>query len=160
MGARRTASAIFGVCLSALLIAPLGAWAAMALWFRLPAPEWARAAAVGLAIVIALATAAALFTRARWRALFVFALAFAALVMWWSAIRPPADGDWAPDVARQTTGTLDGDILTLSDVRDFDWRADNDFVERWESAPTTSPGSICSTCSSPIGRVRKWPISS
>jgi len=132
MSARRISSAIFAVCLSALVIAPSGAWAAMALWFRLPAPEWARTAAAGFTIVVALATAAASFTRARWRAVSLYALAFAALMLWWSQISPPADGDWAPDVARQTTGRLDGGVLTLSDVRDFEWRADNQFSERWE----------------------------
>ena len=133
MSARRISSAIFAVCLSALVIAPSGAWAAMALWFRLPAPEWARTAAAGFTIVVALATAAASFTRARWRAVSLYALAFAALMLWWSQISPPADGDWAPDVARQTTGRLDGDILTLSDMRDFEWRAETDFVDRWAS---------------------------
>jgi hypothetical protein len=128
---RRIASAIVWTCVSVLLIAPLGAWAAMALWFRLPAPEWAKTAAAGAFALIATATAAAVFTRRRWAALLVFGLAFGGVVTWWNTIQPPADGDWAPDVARQTTGTLHGDILTISDLRDFDWRTDDDFTERW-----------------------------
>ncbi len=131
MRARTVASAILWVCASVLIVAPLGAWAAAALWFRLPLPEWARLAICCLVALGALATIVALFTRARLRALILFALAFAGVVVWWGTIRPPADGDWAPDVARQTTGTLNGDILTLSDVRDFDWRSDADFTERW-----------------------------
>ena len=128
---RRIASATVWGCVSVLLIAPLAAWAAMALWFRLPAPEWAKAAAAGAFSLIAIATVAAVFTRRRWAALLAFAFAFGGVVIWWNTVKPPADGDWAPDVARQTTGTLNGDILTLSDVRDFDWRTDNDFTERW-----------------------------
>ena len=128
---RRIASATLWGCVSVLLIAPLAAWAAMALWFRLPAPEWAKAAAAGAFALIAIATVAAVFTRRRWAALLVFGLAFGGVAIWWNTVQPPADGDWAPDVARQTTGTLNGDILTLSDVRDFDWRTDDDFTERW-----------------------------
>ena len=131
MTAGRLASTIGWICLSALVIAPLTVWAAMALWFRLPAPEWARAAAAGVFVILGLATVLALFRRDRWVALSVYALAFAGVVVWWGTIQPPAGGDWAPDVARQTTGTIDGDTLTLSDVRDFDWRTDNDFTGRW-----------------------------
>jgi hypothetical protein len=131
MTAGRLASTIVWICLSALVIAPSTAWAALALWFRLPAPEWAKAAAAGVFVILAFATVLALFTRRRWVALWVFALVFGGIVVWWGSIKPPADGDWAPDVARQTTGMLDGDILTLSDVRDFDWVTDNDFSERW-----------------------------
>jgi hypothetical protein len=128
---RRAIAAVLRILVSAFIIVPVSAWSALALWFRLPAPEGLRALAAGLFAVLGLATIAALFLRRSLTALIVFALVFGALLSWWSTIKPPLDGDWAPDVARQTTGTTEGDILTLSDVRDFDWRTDDDFTERW-----------------------------
>jgi predicted signal transduction protein with EAL and GGDEF domain len=129
--AQRVVATVFRIVLSALVVVPVSAWSALALWFRLPAPEWVRAFAAGLIAVLSLATIAALFFRRSVAALTLFAVVFGALLVWWSTIRPPTDGDWAPDVARQTTGTVEGDILTLSDVRDFEWRTDDDFTERW-----------------------------
>ena len=133
MRASRIVSAIMGIILAILIIAPVGSWSALALWFRLPAPDAVRALAAAIAAAAAIVTMIALFTRVRWRALAAFALGFACVVVWWSTIVPPADGDWAPDVARQATGTVNGDILTLSDVRDFEWRSDDDFTQRWET---------------------------
>ena len=128
---RRAVAVLLRILVSALIIVPVSAWSALALWFRLPAPEGLRALAACLFVVLGLAAIAALFLRRGLAALTVFALVFGGLLIWWSTIRPPSDGDWAPDVARQTTGVVDGDILTLSDVRDFDWRTDEDFTERW-----------------------------
>ena len=128
---RRAAGTLLRVLVSALVIAPLSAWSALALWFRLPGPEGFRAAAAIVFAILGLATIVALFFRRSRVALVVFAIAFGGLLAWWSTIQPPLDGDWAPDVARQTTGSIEGDILTLSDVRDFDWRSDNDFTEKW-----------------------------
>ncbi len=128
---RRVADVLLRILVSALVIAPLSAWSALALWFRLPGPEALRAAAAVAFATLGLVTIAALFFRRGLIALVVFAVAFGGLLAWWSTIKPPLDGDWAPDVARQTTGSIEGDILTLSDVRDFDWRTDNDFTEKW-----------------------------
>jgi hypothetical protein len=128
---RRVAAVLLRVLTSALVIAPISAWSAFALWFRLPAPEVLRAVAAVLFAILGLAAIAALFMRRSLVGIIVFAAAFGGLLVWWSTIKPPLDGDWAPDVTRQTTGSVEGDILTLSDVRDFEWRSDSDFTERW-----------------------------
>jgi hypothetical protein len=128
---RRVAGIMFRILVAVLLIAPVTAWSVLALWFRFPAAEATRGFAAGLFAIVGLATIAALFVRRSLIALTVFTLALGALLVWWNTIKPPTEGDWAPDVARQTTGTVDGDLLTLSDVRDFEWRSDSDFTERW-----------------------------
>ena len=128
---QRAVGLALGIIAAIVVIAPISAWSALALWFRLPAPEPLRAAAAFVFALLGLATIVALLVRRSRIALVVFALAFAGLLAWWSTIKPPLDGDWVPDVARQTTGSIEGDILTLSDVRDFDWRTDNDFTEKW-----------------------------
>jgi Domain of unknown function (DUF4105) len=130
-GWARAAGAVIRVFMSLLVIVPASAWGTLALWFRLPAPEPVKAAAAVLFAILGLATIATLVSRRTHAPLIAFTLAFGGLLVWWSTITPPLDGDWAPDVARQTTGAVEGDILTLSDVRDFDWRSDSDFTERW-----------------------------
>lgn len=107
------------------------AWAALALWYRLPLPELVRGLAACLFALLGIATAIALFSRWHLRALVPFAVAFAAMLLWWSTIHPPEHADFAPDVARQVTGTRDGDMLTLTNVRDFEWRTKTDFTELW-----------------------------
>jgi len=52
---------------------------------------------------------------------------------WWASLRPRTDRDWAPDVARQTSGSFAGGLLTVRDVRCFDWRTETEFEERWET---------------------------
>jgi hypothetical protein len=129
---RRVVSIFSAIVLAFVVVVATG-WTALALWYRLPAPELGRGIAAGLFALLGLATVIALFSRQRFRALLLFAAAFGAALIWWSTITPPASADWAPDVARQVTGTLNGDVLTLTDVRNFEWRSNTDFTERWET---------------------------
>ncbi|ESZ72284.1 membrane protein [Mesorhizobium sp. L103C119B0] len=114
-----------------LAVALLSAWSGLAMWYRLPSAELGRAAACAILISFGIGTVMALFSRFRFRAVVLFIAAFAAVLVWWSTIKPLDDAEWAPDVARQVTGTLDGNLLTLKDVRDFEWRSDIDFAEHW-----------------------------
>ena len=61
-----------------------------------------------------------------------YAAFFALFLAWWTTITPTNDRNWAPDVARTATATIDGDHLVVKNVRNFTWRSDTDFDERWE----------------------------
>jgi hypothetical protein len=62
-----------------------------------------------------------------------FAIAFAALLVWWWQILPSNNRRWADDVAQMTTGVVEGDRVTLRNVRNFDWRSKTDYTQRWET---------------------------
>jgi hypothetical protein len=40
---------------------------------------------------------------------------------------------WADDVSRQLHSRVDGSIVTLDNVRNFEWRSDTDYTQRWET---------------------------
>ena len=129
---RRVARVVSDLVLT-LLIAIGTAWASVALWYRFPAQESMRGLVGSIFILIGVSAIGALFSRLRRPALVCFIAAFGIILIWWTTIRPDGHANWAPDVARQVTGTLDGDMLTLTNVRDFEWRSDSDFTERWTS---------------------------
>jgi hypothetical protein len=66
-------------------------------------------------------------------ALFCFILAFALLLLWWQRIPPRNDRIWADDVARITHGEVEGQKVTLHNVRNFAWRTRTEYEQRWES---------------------------
>lgn len=117
----------------ALIVVLTSLWASLALWYRLPVGDIGRAIAAGLFGILGLLTLVALLGRWRLKAMAVYAIAFALICVWWSTIEPDRDADWAQDVARQVTGTVNGDTLTLTDLRNFEWRSNTDFTERWET---------------------------
>lgn len=115
----------------ALIVVVATAWVSLAMWYRLPVPELGREIAAGVFVVFGLATIAALGSRWPFSAIALFAAAFLGTTIWWSTITPEASADWAPDVARQVTGSVHGNRLTLTDVRDFEWKSKTEFTERW-----------------------------
>ena len=127
---RRVVRILVG-CLLVLVVLVATVWACLALWYRLPATEPVRALAGALFAGLGLVTVVAIFSRLRFRGLVLFVVAFSVVLIWWNTIRPLQVADWAPDVARQVTGTRQGDLLTLTNVRDFEWRSPTDFTERW-----------------------------
>ncbi|NYE59629.1 hypothetical protein FHW58_000781 [Duganella sp. 1224] len=117
--------------IASLLLAALAAWGAGALWFQLPAAPIVRQLALGGWAILSVAALIFLWRRS-WLPPAIWLALLLAMMAWWSTIKPSHDRVWADDVARMVTGTVDGDIVTLDPVRNFDWRSDTDYKVRWE----------------------------
>jgi len=121
------------ILLTVLALAALIAtgWVALALWYRIPGPDAVRGAAAGLWLVFVLATVS--FGRKMPLAgLGLFLVSLIAVGIWWQSIKPSLDRDWATDVSRTVTGTVDNNIVTLHDVRNFNWSSATTADARWD----------------------------
>ena len=125
----RRALAISGLLLLAVLMILTAGWGALALYYsgsQNPVPQ---ATLVGAFVVAALLTLVALgFRRWRWRALAAYFALFAAVVTWWRGIEPSNDRDWQPDVARLAHATIEGDMVTVRNIRNFTYRSETDYT--------------------------------
>lgn len=109
------------------------AWGALALWYQVHGGAVARWIACTAWIVFTLTLIGVGWSRRSVLPLGIYALAFVTLLAWWSTIAPSNHRDWADDVSRSLTGSVDGDVVTLYNVRNFNWRSDNDYDIRWET---------------------------
>lgn len=57
---------------------------------------------------------------------------FAILVVLFFHIPASNDRDWQPDVAVTPYASVNGDLVTIHGVRNFDYRTETDFTPRWE----------------------------
>ena len=106
------------------------AWAFGAVWFDAPFGAGNRLAAVVLAITFVVVL---LFVRPFWRKLVIFVVLFAGVITWWLMLSPTNDSDWQPDVAQQAWADIQGDEVTLHNVRNCDYRTETDYTPRWET---------------------------
>src|SRR5262249_22975976 len=131
MTAKRWARSVAFVFL-AISILLIGAWCSVAVWYQCETGEPLCGFSTGLSAAVTLIVVASLATRQRWMAVAIYSACFALFLAWWATISPMPDRNWAPDVARNVTAKIDGDRAVVSNVRNFVWRGEADFDERWE----------------------------
>lgn len=108
-------------------------WIGFALYFQLPLADPLKWIALGAWALFAVAVLFSEIVRPRMRGRILYGLAIVIFAVWWSTLQPSNDLDWQVEVAHGVTGMVDGSRVTLRNVRDFDWRSDTDFTERWET---------------------------
>jgi hypothetical protein len=54
-----------------------------------------------------------------------------AVAVWYFTIFPSNDRNWAPEVARLPTATVNGNLVEIKNIRNFDYRTVSDFTPRY-----------------------------
>lgn len=109
-----------------LIAAGITLWCVGAIYYsNLPA-AWMRTAgavAFPLGIIILF-----VLVRPRWRAWLIFLTAFAGIIVWFLLIPPSNDRDWRPDVAVLPYAEINGDTITVHNIRNCDYRSETDYT--------------------------------
>lgn len=115
--------------LAGLAMVSAGAWGALVLYYLGPGPEHVRIVMAWGFALIGLAAVLTLFMRSA-RAFAAIGLLMALLPVWvvWASAKPSNDRDWQTEVAVLPYATIDGDLVTIHNIRDFDYRTETDFT--------------------------------
>ncbi|HET8598274.1 MAG TPA: DUF4105 domain-containing protein [Castellaniella sp.] len=110
------------------------AWGLTALWIQAPGGAWLRLVWMALWAASVLACLASLWTQHRYAipARWLLAVSATILASWWNSLAPSNQRDWADDVARNLSGRVQGSVVTLHNIRNFDWRSRTDYTVRWQ----------------------------
>jgi hypothetical protein len=107
---------------------PCIAWAFGALYFDFPTAS--ALAAILFAIIL---LGAITFVRGQLLKLAIVLGAFVLVVSWWLTLKPSNDRAWQPDVAQTAWAEINGDEVTIHNVRNCDYRTATDFTPHWET---------------------------
>jgi len=104
------------------------AWAFGALYFDFP-----RIGALAAILFVVILLAAIIFVRGQLLKLAIVLGASAVVAGWWLTLKPSNDRAWQPDVSQTGWAQINGDEVTIHNVRNCDYRTQTDFTPHWET---------------------------
>jgi hypothetical protein len=103
-------------------------WAFGALYFDFP-----KAGAFAAILFVIALLAIVIFVRGKLLKLVIVFGACALVAGWWLTLKPNNDRAWQPDVAQTAWAEINGDEITIHNVRNCDYRTATDFTPHWET---------------------------
>src|SRR5580698_5414460 len=117
-----------GITIMWFSVALLTLWAVAALYVDF------RVAALRIPVTVTYAVGAIVILlkvkRSEWAATVLF-LGFCTVLAWWLTLKPSNDGNWQPDSDRTAWAELDGDRVTIHNLRNCDYRSETDYSNCW-----------------------------
>jgi hypothetical protein len=121
----KTLFRLLGWTLTVLVLTAITGWEILAVYYS-NLPDGLRLpGAIGIAL-FSLGTL--LLVRPAGRSILIFLCGFAMVVIWFLSIPPSNSRDWQQDVSRLSWADIDGDRITVHNIRNFDYRSETDYT--------------------------------
>lgn len=119
---------IAGLLLLAVTVIVIGVWGSLAIAFLGPRHETFRLSLVfAFSAISAITLIALAFPRRRWLILAAHYFLFMVILFWFFSIKPSNDRDWQADVSVLPYATVQGSLVTVHNIRNFDYRSETDY---------------------------------
>ena len=117
-----------GIAIMWVIVALLTLWAVAALYidFRIAALR----IPVTLIYVVGIIAILLKLKGSRWAAALCF-VGFCIVLAWWLNLKCSNHGDWQPDDDRTAWAEIDGDRVTIHNLRNCDYRTETDYTNCW-----------------------------
>jgi len=115
--------------LLAAALAILVAWSTAAIYMSNLPSEGLRVAAT--IAFLAACVAILRFGRMQWRTVFMLLAINAVIIVWFNLTPPSNERDWKPGVAVLATASIEGDLVTIRNIRNCEYRTESDFTPRY-----------------------------
>jgi len=119
---------IAGKCFTAFVLSIMLAWCALAVFYSNLPGEWLR---FGLAALLVLGGVSALILGRNRKILFGVFTCLALIVFWWMTIPASNNRTWQPDVAVLPHATIEDNLVTVHNIRNFEYQTETDFTPHY-----------------------------
>ena len=117
---------IFAVILTGIIFFLMAVWGTLAIYYS----DLPGAALIAGLFAVANAFAFILLPNRR-RTFACFIAVFVLLLIWWFSIKPSNNHDWQRDVAVLAYASIQGNLVTIHNIRNFNYRTETDFDARY-----------------------------
>jgi hypothetical protein len=117
-----------GIATMRLILVLLTLWAMAALYVDVRIP--ALRIPVTLIYVVGIVTILFKLKGSGWAAALCL-VGFCSVLAWWLILKPSNDGNWQPNVDQTAWTNMDGDRITIHNLRNCDYRTETDYTNCW-----------------------------
>ena len=111
-------------------------WLCLALWYQQPFCNIFSRVIIAIWVLFALSLIGFYINGhivSRRTDILLYGFVFACALLWYFSLEARQDRDWNPEVAKQLHYEKQGDMVSLHNVRNFNWRSNEDYDIHWES---------------------------